>query len=115
MAAAGQKTGKSKANKEGEKKPLSGYMMFGKDFREKLTKSGKETNAKDIMKMIGEAWGKLNESGKEKWNKIASNDKNKVVAKPAPTKAAPAPAVKGKAAAKKQESEPEEEGDEEAE
>ncbi len=37
------------------KKPLSGYMWFGKECREKLTKTG-GLSATEMMKKIGEEW-----------------------------------------------------------
>lgn len=64
------------ATEPAEKKPLSGYMHFGKDFREKLAKSKQEVGAKDIMRKIGEAWKALSDKEKEKWNSLAKSGKS---------------------------------------
>ena len=53
--AAGIKSTKKTTN-TGDKKPMSGYMVFGKEFRAKLLKSNPDTRQADVMKMIGEAW-----------------------------------------------------------
>ena len=45
-----------KSPNTGETKPLTGYMVFGKEFRAKLLKSNPDTRQADVMKMIGEAW-----------------------------------------------------------
>jgi len=91
MAAAG--LGKPARDENEIKKPLSGYMWFGKECREKLTKQG--LSATDIMKKIGEQWKALSEKQKEKYEKMAKDDKARFE-KESKAAAEPAPKAKGK-------------------
>jgi galactose-1-phosphate uridylyltransferase len=52
-------------------------MIFGKDHREKLAKTKPDTQAKDVMRLIGEAWKKLSEKEKAKYEKRAAEDKER--------------------------------------
>lgn len=60
--------GEKNPNKDAEKKgATSGYMVFATEFREK----NKITKGSEQMKQIGEAWKKLSEKDKDKYNKKA--------------------------------------------
>ena len=114
----GISAGKKKDAKDDDapKKPLSGYMLFGKDYREKLAKSGKDVKAKDIMKNIGSEWNKLSDKEKDKWNTKAKE--GKAEAQSATTTESKADKGKGKKKeepAEEEEEAQDEEGEEEAE
>lgn len=108
--------GKAKKNEDDVKKPMSGYMWFGKENRDKFSKG---LEPKDVMKKIGDEWKKLNDKEKAKYEKMAKDDKERYekeakanAKKDAGKKVAAAP-VKGKK--KKEESEEEEESEAETE
>ena len=61
----------------GEKKPLVGYMLFCKHNREaakKMLASGVESKGimPAIAKILGEMWGKQNDSNKATWTRAKS-------------------------------------------
>ena len=62
---------KAKAEKKtGEKKPLSGYMLFCKHNREEAKKkvpSGLESNMPAVAKILGQMWAKESDASKETW------------------------------------------------
>ena len=108
--------GKAKKNEDDVKKPMSGYMWFGKENRDKFSKG---LEPKDVMKKIGDEWKKLNDKEKAKYEKMAKDDKEryekeaKAGAKKDVGKKVAAAPVKGKK--KKEESEEEEESEAETE
>lgn len=59
----------------GIKKPVSAYILFGKDERPKIIEANPDLKQKDIMSKIGEAWGKLNDAEKKKYNDLAAKEK----------------------------------------
>lgn len=65
--------GKAKKQESDVKKPLSGYMHFGKEMREKLAKQN--LSATEMMKKIGGDWKELTDKQKEKYEKMAKDDK----------------------------------------
>ena len=89
MAERGQTTGTSKKKEadDGVKKAQSAYLLFGKDYREKLLKTKPDTKAPDVMKLIGEAWSKISEKEKERYNKLALKDKERFEKEKGATKA----------------------------
>lgn len=66
--------GKAKKNEDEIKKPMSGYMWFGKENRDKFAKG---LEPKDVMKKLGDEWKKLSDKEKAKYEKMAKQDKER--------------------------------------
>jgi len=71
----GKKKKKKKKAKDPNrpKRPLSGYMFFAKEFREKH--EGKKSTASDLAKLTGAAWKELADAGRTKFNDQHEADK----------------------------------------
>jgi hypothetical protein len=57
------------------KKALSAYMFFAADCRPKLKSNEPSLKPTEVLKRIGEEWGKLSEDQKKPYNKKADEDK----------------------------------------
>ncbi len=70
---------KGKAKSDGPKKPLSSYMMFMRDAREKVMKEY-HLNTSDIGavgKKMGELWNKMGDKEKAPYVEMAAKDKGR--------------------------------------
>jgi len=65
---------KAKKNEDEVRKPMSGYMWFGKENRDKFAKG---LEPKDVMKKLGDEWKKLSDKEKAKYEKMAKEDKER--------------------------------------
>lgn len=59
------------------KRGKSSYIFFCMDSREKIQTKNPDMSAKDIIKELGNAWRTLNDTQKEKYVKLAENDKKR--------------------------------------
>lgn len=64
---------KSKKDKDPDapKKPLTGFFLFSKDNRERLTKEHPEFKITQIGKLLGEEWGLASDAEKKKYSEKA--------------------------------------------
>ena len=68
---------KKSADKEKVKRPCGAYILFGKDERPKIMKEHPDIKNTEIMRLIGEAWGKLPDDQKKKYQDLADKDKER--------------------------------------
>lgn len=70
---------KSKAKKDpnAPKKPLSAYMLFAKETREKIKKENSDATFGEIGRKLGEAWRSVDKKNKDKFVKKAEKDKDR--------------------------------------
>jgi len=59
------------------KNAIPAYSFFTKEHNSKLKKQHPDKSFGDISKMVGELWGQLKDSQKEKYNTLATNDKKR--------------------------------------
>lgn len=59
------------------KRALSAYQYWSKDARPKIVKEHPEAKAKDVMKLLGEAWAKVPEKKRAPYKKKAEVDKKR--------------------------------------
>lgn len=57
------------------KKPLSGYLFFCKDNREKLKKKNPDLKMTDLSKKLGQLWSKMSEKKKKPYVMLHEKDK----------------------------------------
>jgi hypothetical protein len=70
---------KSKAKKDpnAPKKPLSAYMLFAKENREKIKKENSDATFGEIGRKLGEAWRSIDKKNKDKFIKKSEKDKDR--------------------------------------
>ena len=59
------------------KKPLSSYIFFSQQVRDKMKKDHPNMNVSDLMKEISHTWAGMNTKDKEPYNDMAKNDKSR--------------------------------------
>lgn len=61
-------TGKGKKEKDpnAPKRPLTAYILWSKDNREKIIKANPNAKGKDIIKLLSDGWKRVNESSNKK-------------------------------------------------
>lgn len=59
------------------KKPLSAYIYFSQEYREKLKEDHPEWNSQDIMKHVSAKWAHMDKNGKQPYNDMANHDKER--------------------------------------
>lgn len=59
------------------KRGKSSYIFFCVEYREKIKKSHPDMDAKDIIKELGQAWRQLPNEKKQKYEQMASKDKER--------------------------------------
>ena len=57
------------------KKPLSSFLFFCNDHRDKVRSKNPDMKMGDVMKKLGEMWGKASKKEKEKYNKLGGKAK----------------------------------------
>lgn len=57
------------------KKPLSAYIYFSQDFREKLKEQHPEWSSNEIMRHVSAKWSHMDKKQKEPYNEMAAMDK----------------------------------------
>jgi hypothetical protein len=68
---------KAKKDKNAPKKPLSAYMIYAVENRERVKKENDGIAFGEIGKLLGNEWKQLNEKDKEKYIKKADEDKKR--------------------------------------
>ncbi|KAG8346679.1 HMG box domain [Trypanosoma vivax] len=59
------------------KKPLSSYLIFSNDHREKLKAENPDAKITEILQKLGQMWSDASEAVKEKYKKLAQEDKER--------------------------------------
>lgn len=59
------------------KKPLSSYIFFSQQVRDKMKKDHPNMNVSDLMKEISHTWAAMNTKDKEPYNDMAKHDKSR--------------------------------------
>jgi hypothetical protein len=57
------------------KKPLSAYIYFSQDYREKLKELHPEWSSNEIMRHVSAKWSHMSKQQKEPYNDLAAADK----------------------------------------
>lgn len=57
------------------KKPISTYMLFYKDMREKILQKNKDLSNVDMAKIVGKKWAELKDYQKKKYHNLSEKDK----------------------------------------
>ena len=63
---------KKPKDKNAPKRPLSGYMIFSNEQRPQIVAKNKDLKITEVSKKIGDAWAKLGDNGKKKYNEKAA-------------------------------------------
>lgn len=66
---------KAKREVSRPKKPLSAYIYFSQEYREKLKEQHPEWCSNDIMKSVSTRWQQMEKSQKEPFVELAAQDK----------------------------------------
>ena len=72
-----EKIKKEKNEESKVKRAKSAYLFFCGDKREQITKENPDKKAKDILKLLGDAWSKLSDADKKKYQEMADKDKER--------------------------------------
>ena len=73
-----EKVKKEKQNDDSKvKRAKSSYLFFCAEKREEITKENPDKKAKEILKLLGDAWSKLSDSEKKKYQDMADKDKER--------------------------------------
>ncbi|KAJ1921411.1 Non-histone chromosomal protein 6 [Mycoemilia scoparia] len=75
-AASGEKKSRRAAkDKNAPKRPLSAYMFFSKDYRERVKTENADATFGQIGKILGEMWRSMGDDQKAPYDKKAKEDK----------------------------------------
>jgi len=66
---------KPKKNPNAPKRPLSAYMFFSQDWRERIKTENPEAGFGEIGKLLGAKWKEMEEEDKKPYNEQAAADK----------------------------------------
>ncbi|EPS94592.1 hypothetical protein FOMPIDRAFT_1026139 [Fomitopsis schrenkii] len=69
--------GKAKKDKNAPKRPLSAYMFFSSDWRERVKAENPDASFGEIGKLLGAKWKELDESEKKPYVEQAAKDKSR--------------------------------------
>ncbi|KAJ3137650.1 Non-histone chromosomal protein 6, partial [Irineochytrium annulatum] len=69
--------GKKKKDPHAPKRPLSAYMLWCKDNRDRIKEENPSAGFGDIGKILGREWKALDESDKEPYNQMMKKDKER--------------------------------------
>jgi hypothetical protein len=72
-----KKDKKKNKHKDEPKKPLSPYICFCTNMRNKVVEDFPDLDNKSVMTKLGELWKSLSDDEKEEWNEAASDDKKR--------------------------------------
>jgi len=70
-----QKPAKGKKNSGGPKRPLSAYMFFSQDWRERIKAENPDAGFGEIGKLLGAKWKEMNDEEKTPYVDQAAQDK----------------------------------------
>ncbi|KAG9007434.1 Non-histone chromosomal protein 6 [Tulasnella sp. JGI-2019a] len=97
---AGAKAKRAPKDKSGPKRPMSAFMYFCKDWRERVKAENPEASFGETGKLLGAKWKELDESEKTNYLEQAATDKARYETEKAAAgdgDAAPAPEKKSRA------------------
>lgn len=57
------------------KRPLSPFLVFAKEMRERMKKENPKLTVSELMKQIGMEWTKMSQEEKRRYSKIAKDDR----------------------------------------
>jgi len=66
---------KAKKNPNAPKRPLSAYMFFSQDWRERIKAENPDAGFGEIGKLLGAKWKEMDEEDKKPYNEQAAADK----------------------------------------
>jgi len=66
---------KAKKNPNAPKRPLSAYMFFSQDWRERIKNENPEAGFGEIGKLLGAKWKEMDDEDKKPYNEQAAGDK----------------------------------------
>ncbi|WFD35550.1 Non-histone chromosomal protein 6 [Malassezia cuniculi] len=80
--ASGRKT-KSKKDPAAPKRPLSAYMFFSQDWRERIKAENPDAGFGDVGRLLGTKWKEMNDDEKKPYLDMAEKDKARAEAEKA--------------------------------
>ncbi|PWZ01513.1 putative NHP6B-nonhistone chromosomal protein [Testicularia cyperi] len=80
---AAKRTTKSKKDPEAPKRPLSAYMFFSQDHRERVKAANPEAGFGDVGRLLGAKWKEMSDAEKKPYNDMANRDKARAEAEKA--------------------------------
>lgn len=80
--AAAASKGKKK-DKDAPKRPLSAYMFFSQDHRERVKAENPEAGFGDVGRLLGAKWKEMSDAQKKPYNDMANRDKARAEAEKA--------------------------------
>ncbi|ETS60872.1 hypothetical protein PaG_04789 [Moesziomyces aphidis] len=78
-----KRTTKSKKDPAAPKRPLSAYMFFSQDHRERVKQANPEAGFGDVGRLLGAKWKEMSEAEKKPYNDMATRDKARAEAEKA--------------------------------
>ncbi|SPO36695.1 probable NHP6B - nonhistone chromosomal protein [Pseudozyma flocculosa] len=71
----GKRTTKAKKDPAAPKRPLSAYMFFSQDHREKVKTENPDAGFGDVGRLLGAKWKEMSDSEKQPYLDMANRDK----------------------------------------
>lgn len=68
---------KGKGDKGSSTRPKTAYILFTMDKRKEVAEKNPDMKQKDILKELGRLWKEVSAEEKEKYNKLAEEDKKR--------------------------------------
>ena len=78
-----KRTTKSKKDPAAPKRPLSAYMFFSQDHRERVKQANPDAGFGDVGRLLGAKWKEMSEAEKKPYNDMANRDKARAEAEKA--------------------------------
>ncbi|KAI8059532.1 high mobility group box domain-containing protein [Gongronella butleri] len=77
MAKATAEKRRTKSEKPTIKRPMSAYMFFSKENRQKVIEANPDVSFGQVGKLLGQQWRELSDAGKKVYNEKAAKDKKR--------------------------------------
>ncbi|PWN49872.1 hypothetical protein IE53DRAFT_387883 [Violaceomyces palustris] len=74
-AAPAKRTTKSKKDPAAPKRPLSAYMFFSQDHRDRVKADNPDAGFGDVGRLLGAKWKEMSDAEKKPYNDMANRDK----------------------------------------
>ncbi len=78
-----KRASKSKKDPAAPKRPLSAYMFFSQDQRERVKQANPEAGFGDVGRLLGAKWKEMSDAEKKPYNDMANRDKARAEAEKA--------------------------------
>lgn len=78
-----KRTTKAKKDPDAPKRPLSAYMFFSQDQRERVKNANPEAGFGEVGRLLGAKWKEMSEAEKKPYNDMANRDKARAEAEKA--------------------------------